>query len=174
MSAVTLSELNQAGIVATVADGKLRLSAPAGRLTSALRERIASNRDALLRELAGQRVHLLALAAEEGLPTGLVHGLSAADAAACGGLSDDTLRAYLHALDHGATMDAGRLLPGYTQAGHCDGCGPVLLWPGCPNVLNACPWCRRRMAGMPVPRPWSTPCAPANESAGDIARARMS
>lgn len=54
MSAVTLSELEQAGIIATMAGGKLRLSAPPGRLTADLRERIASHRDDLLHELAAQ------------------------------------------------------------------------------------------------------------------------
>lgn len=52
MNALTLSELEQAGIIATAAGGKLRLSAPAGRLTADLRERVAEHRDELLNELA--------------------------------------------------------------------------------------------------------------------------
>lgn len=51
MSAVTLSDLERAGIIATAADGRLRLSAPPGRLPADLRERIAEHRDDLLREL---------------------------------------------------------------------------------------------------------------------------
>lgn len=52
MSAVTLSDLARAGIVATAAGGRLRLSAPTGLLTQELRQRIAGNRDGLLDDLA--------------------------------------------------------------------------------------------------------------------------
>lgn len=34
----------------------------------------------------------------------------------------------------------------------CEGCGPVLLWDGCPDVVKACPWCFRRKAGKPIAR----------------------
>lgn len=103
----------------------------------------------------GQRARLLALAADEGLPAGLVHGLADADAVACDGLPDDVLRAYLHALEAGRRMDAGMVPPGWGDAvaRTCEGCGPVLLWPGCPAKVKACPWCFRRKAGNPIPRP---------------------
>src|SRR5690606_31413656 len=52
-----------------------------------------------------QRAHLLALAADEGLPAGLVHGLADADVSACAGLPDAVLRAYLRALEAGRRMD---------------------------------------------------------------------
>ncbi|MFC3815013.1 hypothetical protein [Lysobacter sp. GCM10012299] len=48
-----LSELTEAGIVATVSDGRLRLSAPVGRLTPELHQRLAEHRDELLAQLAG-------------------------------------------------------------------------------------------------------------------------
>ena len=163
MNAITLPELEQAGIVASIADGKLRLSAPAGRLTAELRDRIARQRDALLRELtrrqrqaaAGLRPHLLALANDEGLPAALVHALPDADVTACAGLPDDTLRAYLRALEAGQQMDAGMVPPGWGEpvACTCEGCGPVLLWPDCPPRVKACPWCARRKAGKVIPRP---------------------
>ena len=102
-----------------------------------------------------QRARLLALAADEGLPAGLVHGLADADAVACAGLPDDTLRAYLRALEAGRRMDAGEVPPGWGEpvARTCEGCGPVLLWPGCPPKVKACPWCFRRKAGKAIPRP---------------------
>ena len=39
----------------------------------------------------------------------------------------------------------------------CTGCGPVLLWPECPPVVAACPWCFRRKVGKPVARPPQAP-----------------
>ena len=117
MSALTLSELERAGILATVADGKLRLSAPAGRLTADLRERIADHRDELLHELA--------------------------------------VLAICNAHAERERMDKGLppLAWGEPVARTCEGCGPVLLWPECPPVLAACPWCFRRKVGKLVGRP---------------------
>lgn len=155
MNAVTLSELEQAGIVASIADGKLRLSAPAGRLTAELRDRIACQRDALLGELtrrqrqttAALRAHLLELAENEGLPAVLVDHLPDAEVVACTGEADPTLRAYLRALAAAERLDRG--LPplewGEPVARVCKGCGPVLLWAESPPVVTACPWCFRRI-----------------------------
>lgn len=100
-----------------------------------------------------QRAHLLILAADAGLPADLVHGLDDADVAACAGLPDDTLRAYLRALEAGQRMDAGQVPPSWGEpvARTCEGCGPVWLWPGAPAYVIACPWCIRRIAGKPVP-----------------------
>lgn len=105
-----------------------------------------------------QRARLLALAADEGLPAGLVHGLADADVSACAGLPDAVLRAYLRALEAGRRMDAGEVPPGWGEpvARTCEGCGPVLLWPGCPPKVKACPWCFRRKAGKAIPRPLVT------------------
>ena len=118
MSAVTLSELERTGIIATAADGRLRLSAPPGRLTADLRERIAGHRDDLLRELAA----LLAIC----------------DA-----------HAERERMDEGLPPIAW----GEPVARTCEGCGSVLLWPECPPVLAACPWCFRRRVGKPVAWP---------------------
>ncbi|MFT4247637.1 MAG: hypothetical protein QM581_06305 [Pseudomonas sp.] len=162
MSTITLSELTHAGIVATVTDGRLRLSAPPGALTADIRERIAASRDDLLRELspAAIRTHLLALAADELLPVDLVHALSDADVLACAGQPARALRAYLESLDAGRRfLDRGETPPawGAPVACTCEACGPVLLWAGCPVVVKACPWCFRRKAGKPIARPHEPP-----------------
>lgn len=100
------------------------------------------------------RTHLLALVTDEGLPDGLVHGLDDADVAACAGLPDNTLRAYLRALEAGGQMDRGLCPPAWGEpvTRTCEGCGPVLLWADCPDVVKACPWCFRRKAGKPYPK----------------------
>ncbi|MFC5577522.1 hypothetical protein ACFPOA_05755 [Lysobacter niabensis] len=100
-----------------------------------------------------KRAHLLNLADAEGADAARVHRLHADDVTACTGLSDETLRAYLRALDRGTDIDRGIAPDGYTQAAHCEGCGPVWLWQGAPSRVVACPWCSRRKAGKPLPRP---------------------
>ncbi|WP_147653992.1 hypothetical protein [Vulcaniibacterium gelatinicum] len=105
--------------------------------------------------VADLRAHLLTLAADEGLPADRVHALDDADVAACADLPDDTLRAYLHLPERGQRMDAGQVPPEWGEPARrtCEGCGPVLLWPECPPVVKACPWCFRRKAGKAIPRP---------------------
>lgn len=156
MSAVTLCELQRAGIDVAAVGGKLRLSAPAGTLDAAMRERIMASRDGLLRELGpdlpAQRARLLALAADELLPAGLVHGLDDADVAACACHSNDDLRGYLCALVARERMDKGLPPRDWSEpvTRVCEGCGPVLLWADCPPMVKACPWCFRRKAGKPI------------------------
>lgn len=99
------------------------------------------------------RAHLLALAADEYRSADLVHRLGVEDVAACAGLSDEALRTYLRVLERQAIMDRGLVPEGFTQEAHCHGCGPVWLWPESPARVAACPWCFRRKAGKPLPRP---------------------
>ena len=103
--------------------------------------------------LVGLRRHLEALAIAEGLPKSTAQELADDDIAACQGLPDDILQANLRVLDRGRRMDRGEVPAGYTKACHCDGCGPVWLWPTCPYRVKACPWCFRRNAGRTFPRP---------------------
>ena len=98
------------------------------------------------------RARLLELADFECLEPALVHRLDNADLAACTGLGDEVLTEYLRALDAAAKIDAGDPPSGWTAARYCRLCGPVLLWPGCPPIVLACPWCFRRKAGKPIPR----------------------
>lgn len=99
------------------------------------------------------RTRLLRLAAMEGMPAATVHRLHADEVSACHGLPNQTLRAYLGALKRTAIMREGVAPPDYTRAAHCDSCGPVWLWEGVPARVGACPWCFRRKAGNPLPRP---------------------
>jgi hypothetical protein len=101
------------------------------------------------------RTHLLALAVDEGMDTGLVHNLPDKEVAGCAGHGDMTLRAYLGALQARTFLDRG-IVPsawGEPVTATCEGCGPVLLWPECPPMVKACPWCFRREAGKPIARP---------------------
>lgn len=97
------------------------------------------------------RGRLLTLAADEGLPAGLVHGLSDADVLACHPYTDAELAGYLHSLAAQELMDSGTTPVewGSPVTRICEGCGPVLLWADCPAVVKACPWCFRRNAGKP-------------------------
>jgi hypothetical protein len=108
--------------------------------------------------LPGIRPHLLTLAADDGLPPSLIHGLPDADVTACDGYGDGELRAYLRALAARELLDAGKCPPewGEPVARTCEGCGDVLLWADCPPVVKACPWCFRRAAGKPIARPYGT------------------
>lgn len=101
------------------------------------------------------RAKLLVLATADGLPADLVHGLVDADLSTCSGEADVTLTAYLRAIAASRAMDARQVPPGWggAAAAICEGCGPVLLWPGSPSTVKACPWCFKRKAGMEIPRP---------------------
>ncbi|MBB6186191.1 hypothetical protein [Rhodanobacter sp. MP7CTX1] len=108
------------------------------------------------------RAHLLALAAAEGMDVDHVHRLHGLDVAACIGLDDVQLAAYLSLLADTADRHAGRVPAGDTAAIHCEGCGPVWIHPniaavlpvvdGWPRALG-CPWCFVRKAGDYIPRP---------------------
>ena len=103
--------------------------------------------------LDGIRSHLLNLAEAENADGSIIRSLGAEELGECQGCTDDELRGYLRGLGYSARIAAGHAPPGYTQAAECAGCGPVLLWPGSPAKVIACPWCFRRRAGKPIPRP---------------------
>lgn len=137
-----LADLNRRGIRLTVDGLQLRVR---GKLTP---------EDAdLLRMHKREIIALLTATERAKLPAVLVHRLSVDDIAACADLSADTLAAYLRLLDRGTVMDAGQVPPGFTAACYCEGCGPVWLWPGCPERVRACPWCWRKKSGKRIPRP---------------------
>lgn len=57
-----------------------------------------------------------------------------------------------HSLVTRRLREGGEVPPHYTQAVHCDGCGPVWLWQGSPERVQGCPWCFVRVQGMIPPR----------------------
>ena len=158
-AAALLHELHAAGVALTATNGRLHVEAPKGAITPTLRERLTRAKPAIIAALTKQagpdtiRARLLELAEFECLEPALVHRLDDADLAACTRLGDEVLTAYLRALDAAARMDAGEPPTGWTAARYCRLCGPVLLWPDCPSIVLACPWCFRRKAGRYVPRP---------------------
>ena len=138
-----------------LADSQPGRSATPATLSTSSHQRVAESQES--QEVAGekskaQRARLLALAADELLPAGLVHGLDDADASACARYPDADLRSYLRALAARERMDKG-LTPldwGEPVTRTCQSCGPVLLWADCPPTVKACPWCFRRKAGKPI------------------------
>jgi hypothetical protein len=44
----------------------------------------------------------------------------------------------------------GQIPPGYTAETICRGCGPVPVWPGSPERVDACPWCFNRISDRPI------------------------
>lgn len=106
--------------------------------------------------IAKTRAHLLTLAETEGIDPAHVHRLHDDDLRAIpSDYGDLHLVAYLRALAAQERMDMGMtpLEWGEPVARTCEGCGPVLLWRDCPDVVKACPWCFKRKAGKPIPRP---------------------
>ena len=65
---------------------------------------------------------------------------------------DLVLAAHVRALALRIEREAGIVPAAYTAPAHCEGCGPVWLWPGAVRV-PACPWCLNRRARRPIPRP---------------------
>ena len=102
------------------------------------------------------RAKLRQLAEAENLPPAIVDGLSDADLApdnGCALLDDAGLRRWLYVRAENGEMQRGIAPPGWTQASHCERCGPVRLWTGAPLHVIGCPWCHVRRAGGAVPRP---------------------
>ncbi|HUW53861.1 MAG TPA: hypothetical protein VMV99_10640, partial [Rhodanobacter sp.] len=112
--------------------------------------------------LKQMRGHLLALATIGGMDVAHVHRLHDLDIAACAGLDDPQLTAYLSMLADTADRHGGRVPAGDTAPMHCEQCGPVWIHPtiaevlpvvdGWPRALG-CPWCFVRKAGGYIPRP---------------------
>ena len=65
------------------------------------------------------------------------------------------LEAFAHALKTTRTRWRGEEPDHYTKAAECAVCGPVWLWEGAPDNVQACPWC---LNIGPVPRPGPVLC----------------
>ena len=150
-----IAELAHAGIHLSRNGDRLHVEAKPGTVTAAIRERLTTHKPdllALLEASEAMRQRLLTLANAES-DVARIHRIPTDDLAECHDCTDDELRGYLRALDYSARMDAGQAPPGYTKACECSRCGPVLLWPGAPVHVTACPWCFRHRAGKAIPRP---------------------
>ena len=107
------------------------------------------------------RAKLRQLAEAEGLPRGIVDGLTDADLDPDNGahlLDDAGLRRWLYVRAENERMRQGIAPPGWAQPSYCERCGPVRLWAGAPLRVLGCPWCHVRRAGGHLPRP-SVTCA---------------
>ncbi len=92
------------------------------------------------------------LAAEEGVRL-LRPGVLLDEAAALLDVPDAQRLAYLRALSWSQDMEAGLPPAGWTMTAQCASCGPVFILPSPRSRIDACPWCRNRKAGRPIPRP---------------------
>lgn len=155
-AAALLAELSAAGIRLSRSGDRLRVEARPGTLTTELREQLTASKPDLLVLLDDTTIirdQLLTLASAEGLSPAIVERLFVDDLAACRGLTDATLRAFLRALHKSALMTAGVVPPTFTVAARCHQCGPVWLSEAPPPEAKSCPWCFRRRAGMSIPVP---------------------
>jgi hypothetical protein len=151
-----LSELHDAGIRVEVRGDRLHVECKRGAFTPEIRARLVERKAELLAGLGTPTVVrkcLQRIAEADRIDSDIVRNLHDDDIAACVGLPVATLRDYLRAQDFARMMDRGIPPPGYSKAVECSGCGPVLLWQSSPDRVIACPWCFRRKAGKPIPRP---------------------
>lgn len=115
-----LSELAASGIRVEVRGDRLHVEAPPGAVTSELRSMLAAHKAAIIAALsaaidpadvAGLRAHLLALAADSGIPAAVVYALPADDVAACCDLDDGILRWWLGVRREVTPYGAYRFVP---------------------------------------------------------------
>lgn len=102
-------------------------------------------------DIEGVRHDLERIACTEGLPALLLERVLDADLQQLATADDDERTAFLLSLEISEAINAGRVPKLYTQKASCEGCGSVWLWIA--RNVNACPWCARRAAGKPIPRP---------------------
>ena len=70
--------------------------------------------------------------------------------------SPNERKAWADALALRLIRERGKVPKGWTQVCHCNGCGPVYLWPGAATECDGCPWCWNRAKGQQVPKPEET------------------
>ncbi len=56
-----------------------------------------------------------------------------------------------HAIQTRRMREHGEVPAHYTATTLCARCGPVPIFPGCPETVLGCPWCFNRVQGLPVP-----------------------
>jgi len=155
-AAGVLAELRQAGLEVVPAGDSIRLRGNVSGVAADLLDRARSAKPEIL-VILGLRERLVDLAVLAGIELNIVNELDDADVAACKSESDATLNTYLAAMARRRAMAQGITPEGWMAVVECRGCGPVLLWPGCPPQVIACPWCRHRKAGASISQPTTSP-----------------
>ena len=91
-------------------------------------------------------------------PRTALDALSAQDIAEWhrGEIDGDTLRAFATALSWRLAREQGRRADCDTEPALCRRCGPI--WACSSATVDACPWCRNRRSGRPIPRPVRVRC----------------
>lgn len=150
--ATLLREVHQHGILLEARDGHLHYRAPKGALTPQLRRAVLAKRSDIITMLEEVGTEMLQLAADHGLTANELRQTAGQDWPEI--KADPALaRAFATAVEIRQMREQNRIPPSYTASTTCAGCGPVPIWPGCPENVLACPWCFNRIADRPVPRP---------------------
>ena len=76
-----------------------------------------------------------------------------------GRINNQTLATFARSLIELRAMETGQPPAHYIAVGYCEQCGPIWSWHG--GRVSACPWCRNRLEGRPIPRPYQ-------DATGDI------
>ncbi len=167
MSATTenlIRELCLRGVRFLRIDNTLRITAPRGTVTPAIRRALANAKPAIL-ELVGVaeiRSTLEKLANEAEVELAVVRSLDSTDLLTCANLDEAALRSYLQSIRDTQLRERGEVPLRETAKGICCSCGPIWLAPevaacapiidGYPRVLG-CPWCHIRIRGLRIPHP---------------------
>ncbi len=61
----------------------------------------------------------------------------------------DLFAAFAHAIQTRRMREHGEVPAHYTATTTCKHCGPVPIFPGCPETVLGCPWCFNRVKGLP-------------------------
>lgn len=155
--AALLADLRRRGVRIEPDGDALDIEGPESVITDALLADVRAHKPALLRLLdpPGLSAVLAAACAPLGLdPAVLRAELGAQDLGdfAAGELTPDALAAWAWAITIRRMRERGEVPAHYTAVTHCQGCGPVPIFPGTPDVVEACPWCFNRVAGRALPK----------------------
>lgn len=156
-----IRSLSARGVQLSRKADRLLVEAPAGTVTTELRQLLADRKGELLAAL-DQRARVSAIAECAGFDPEFTQTLTTEEIDFCAPLDDLAVRSYLHVVRDARLREAGKAPPDETSAAMCSQCGPVLVHAvvarvapvvdGMPRVIG-CPWCTNRARGLPIPRP---------------------
>lgn len=142
-AAAVLNRLLEAGIEVVPDGGNLRLRGNTAGLVPELRDLITAVKPGLI-SLLGARDRLRSLAESNGMDTSLADDVPISELSAYEGHTDTVLLAVLRVLAERRLLELGQVPAGWSEPVNCRRCGPVKLWPECPQEVIACPHCRIR------------------------------